>query len=58
MQRLHAEAAKRVGEAYAPKSRGPLNTASRATADFAEQCARGICSKKKEKGETAVRGAS
>lgn len=39
MQRLHAEAIKRVGGAYAPKSRGPLNTGLRATADFAEQSA-------------------
>lgn len=38
LRRLHAEAARRVGEAYAPKSRGPLNTALRALAEFAEQC--------------------
>lgn len=38
LRRLHAEAARRVGEAYAPKSRGPLNTALRALADFSEQC--------------------
>lgn len=38
LQRLNADAAARVGEAYAPKSRGPLNTALRALADFAGQC--------------------
>lgn len=38
LQRLHGEAARRVGEAYAPKLRGPLNTALRALADFAEKC--------------------
>ena len=38
LRRLHDQAARRLSVAFAPRSRGPLNTALRAFAAFAEHC--------------------
>lgn len=38
LHRLHEEAAERIARAYAPKSKGPLNTALRHFARFAASC--------------------
>lgn len=38
LQRLHEEASQRLRNAYAPKSKGPLQSAVRALARFAEAC--------------------
>lgn len=51
LQRLAAEAARQVGEAYAPGSRGPVRTALRALAGFAEQCPERELFKERRHGE-------
>lgn len=38
LQRLHSQAAERLSRAFAPRSRGPLSSALKALAAFAEQC--------------------